>query len=56
MLREEGLINIIFIVIPTVCYAIQGSINLADRDYPHAWIWFAYSLGNLGFIWHETTK
>ena len=48
--------KIIFILIPTLCYAAQGMINYKLRDYPHAFIWFSYALGNCGFIWFELSR
>jgi hypothetical protein len=44
------------ILIPTVCYMGQAVVNLKQRDYPHAMIWFCYALANVGFIWYEVKK
>ena len=48
--------NYVFIIIPAVCYVLQGCINVRQGDNPHAIVWFAYALGNIGFLWHEMTK
>lgn len=48
--------NIAFIVIPMLCYACQSWVNIQQGDYPHAFVWATYSMGNLGFVWYELTK
>jgi|DEB0MinimDraft_6_1074348.scaffolds.fasta_scaffold31736_2 UDP-N-acetylmuramyl pentapeptide phosphotransferase/UDP-N-acetylglucosamine-1-phosphate transferase len=30
--------------------------NLRQEDYPHALIWAAYAVANIGFVWYELTK
>lgn len=44
------------IVICFVCYTLVGIGNAKQGDYPHAMIWWAYALSQLGFIWYEYTK
>jgi len=44
------------LVIATICYIITAGDNIRQRDYPHAFIWFAYAMANCGFLWYEFTK
>ena len=30
--------------------------NVRDTDYPHAIMWTAYGVANIGLIWYELTK
>lgn len=48
--------NYAMIAIPAVCYMIQAAVNVHQKDYPHALVWLAYSVGNMGFIWYELEK
>ncbi len=44
------------ISVTTVCYLIASISCIKDRDYPHALMWFAYSLANTALLWYEITK
>jgi hypothetical protein len=44
--------SILGIIIATVCYIVTGVGCLRRKDYPHALVWFSYSLANVGFIMH----
>ncbi len=46
----------IFILLPLICYTIQGFLCFSSNDRPHALVWWSYALGNLGFIWYEVAK
>jgi hypothetical protein len=46
----------IFILIPLLCYSIQGFLCIKGKDYSHSLVWFSYAMGNVGFIWYEITK
>lgn len=41
------------IIIASVCYIVTGVGCAKRKDYPHALIWFSYSLANMGFLIHE---
>jgi len=44
------------LTIATLLYAVIAVDNLIKKDYPHALIWGAYCIANLGFLWHELTR
>ncbi len=44
------------IVLAFILYVIICIGNIKDKDYPHALIWGAYGLSQLGFLWHEFIK
>lgn len=44
------------IIISTLCYVWTFICCLLGRDYPHALMWFAYALANLGLLWYELGK
>ena len=44
------------ISISTVMYILTCLCCIKDRDYPHALMWFAYGLANIGLLWYEFRK
>jgi hypothetical protein len=44
------------ISITSVCYTVTSIGCIKDRDYPHALMWFAYALANIGLLWYEIQK
>ena len=44
------------ITITMVMYALTGISCIRDKDYPHAMMWFAYGMANLGLLWYEFNK
>lgn len=44
------------IMIAASCYILCCMDNLCKRDFPHALMWFAYSLANIGLLWYEWNK
>ena len=44
------------IFISTICYGVASISCIKDKDYPHALMWFAYSLANTALLWYEITK
>ncbi len=40
----------------TLMYALTSISCIRDRDYPHAIMWFAYGLANVGLLWYEVKK
>jgi hypothetical protein len=47
---------IITISLSLILYIITSFSNLYQKDYPHAFIWFSYSLSQIGFLWYEIQK
>jgi predicted Fe-S protein YdhL (DUF1289 family) len=48
--------NSVCISICTALYALTG-IGCARRgDYPHALMWGAYALANVGLLWYEVKQ
>ncbi len=48
--------SIVPLFIATLCYVLTCISNLKQRDYPHALVWFAYTLANCGLLWYEWNK
>tara|TARA_R110002020_G_scaffold252352_1_gene466271 strand:+ start:334 stop:498 length:165 start_codon:yes stop_codon:yes gene_type:complete len=44
------------ISISSICYAVTSIACIKDKDYPHALMWFAYSMANIGLLWYEIEK
>jgi hypothetical protein len=44
------------IIISTLCYIWTTGACIIGKDYPHALMWFAYALANMGLLWYEWTK
>ena len=44
------------IIISTLCYVTTCISCIRGQDYPHALMWFAYALANLGLLWYELEK
>lgn len=44
------------IILAFILYVVIGIGNIRQKDYPHALIWMAYALSQLGFLWWEYTK
>ena len=44
------------LILTIILYSAIFIDNLRGRDYPHALIWFAYTVSNIGFLWYEFTK
>ena len=44
------------IIISTLCYVTTCVSCIRGADYPHAPMWFAYALANLGLLWYELEK
>ncbi len=44
------------IIISTLCYLWTCAFCITGKDYPHALMWFAYALANLGLLWYEIEK
>lgn len=44
------------LIITVILYLIITIDQIRKKDYPHAFIWFSYSLANIGFIWYEFTR
>jgi hypothetical protein len=48
--------NIIAIVLAFILYMVICIGNIRQKDYPHALIWGAYAVSQLGFLWWEMVK
>ena len=44
--------GIVAIILSFILYIIIGVSSIYKKDYPHALIWFAYSIRQIGFLWH----
>ncbi len=53
---KEKIMNKTAIILAFILYVVISIGNLRQKDYPHALIWIAYSLSQLGFLWHEVQK
>lgn len=53
MRDKMGIFALILAIILYITIAVQ---NYLDKDYPHAFVWFSYSLANVGFLWYEFVK
>lgn len=42
---------IITLAIPSLCYAFASGIYIKQKNYGMAWVFAAYSLSLIGFIW-----
>lgn len=51
-----ALLGIPAIILSFILYCIIGISNVAQKDYPHGFIWFSYALSQLGFLWYEIIK
>lgn len=40
------------LTLATVLYVLTSISYLNKKDYPHFLIWLAYSVANIGFLWH----
>lgn len=40
------------LILATLLYVLTSISYFNKKDYPHFLIWFAYSIANIGFIWH----
>ena len=48
--------NVYLIIVATLCYLITSYGNLRQGDYPHALMWFSYSVANMSLLWYEWNK
>jgi hypothetical protein len=48
--------NQIAIILAFILYSVIAVGNLRQKDYPHALIWGAYALSQVGFYLYERTK
>ena len=48
--------TIIPLLVCTTCYGFCFWGNMKQKDYPHALMWFSYSLANVGLLWYEINK
>lgn len=48
--------NITAIIIAFILYVIICCGNIKAKDYPHALIWGAYAISQLGFAWYEWSR
>ena len=60
LLQQEkngnGLMAIYTVSITVALYGLTCLSCLKDKDYPHALMWFAYGLANVGLLWYEFKK
>ena len=54
--KENQGMSFWLIVAVAVIYFGIALDNLRQQDYPHALIWAAYAVANIGFVWYELTK